>query len=41
MHILEKQFEDILCKYPELIEEGLTFLNRQVTIYNRRIDILF
>ena len=37
----EKDFEDIICKYPELIEEGLTFLGRQVTLYGRRMDVLF
>lgn len=37
----EKQFEDILCRYPELIEDGLTHCRRQVTVYNRRMDILF
>ncbi|MBN1275236.1 DUF91 domain-containing protein [Candidatus Woesearchaeota archaeon] len=37
----EKDFEDILIKYPELIEENLEFLGRQVTVYGRRIDILF
>jgi len=26
----EKDFEDIICKYPELIEEGLTFIGRQI-----------
>ena len=37
----EKIFEDIICKYPELIEDQLEYLNRQVTLYGRRIDILF
>lgn len=37
----EKDFEDILIKYPELIEKNLEFLGRQVTVFNRRIDILF
>ena len=37
----ENDFEDILIKYPELIEENLEFLGRQVTVYGRRIDILF
>ncbi len=27
--ITEKVFEDIICKYPELIEEGLTFKARE------------
>jgi hypothetical protein len=39
--IREKDFEDILCKYPELIEEGLVLKGRQVTLYGRRMDILF
>ncbi len=39
--IKEKDFEDILCKYPELIEEGLVLRGRQVTLYGRRLDILF
>jgi hypothetical protein len=37
----EKDFEDIICKYPELIEEGLILDGRQVRLYGRRIDILF
>lgn len=37
----EKIFEDIICKYPELIEDNLVLLGRQVYLYNRRIDILF
>ena len=39
--ISEKQVEDILCKYPELIEEGLSFKGRQIRLYGNRIDILF
>ena len=38
---MKKDFENILIKYPELIEDGLELLNRQVAIYGRRIDILF
>ena len=41
MKILEKTFEDILCKYPELIEDGLIFKGRQIIKFGRRIDILF
>lgn len=41
MQLLEKQIEDILCKYPELIVEDLTLVGRQVTVYKSRIDILF
>lgn len=37
----EKNFEDIICKYPELIERGLIFKGRQISIYGKRIDILF
>lgn len=36
----EKLFEDILVKYSELIEDGLTFVGRQVTYFGKRIDIL-
>jgi len=39
--INEKDFEDIICKYPELIEDGLTCKGRQITLYGRRMDILF
>lgn len=39
--ISEKEFEDIICKYPELIEEGLVLKGRQITLYGRRMDILF
>lgn len=37
----EKDFEDIISVYPELIEDGLTLVGRQVTIYGRRMDLLF
>jgi hypothetical protein len=37
----EKDFEDIISIYPELIEDGLTLIGRQVTIYGRRMDLLF
>src|SRR5512133_1940961 len=37
----ERLFEDILVKYPELIEDRLKFLGRQVTHFGKRIDILF
>lgn len=39
--ILEKTFEDILSKYPELIEDGLMLKGRQITKFGRRIDLLF
>ncbi len=41
MGLDEKIFEDILVKYPHLIEEGLVLEGRQVTVYGRRIDLLF
>lgn len=41
MSLKEKTFEDILAKYPNLIEEGLVLEGRQVTVYGRRIDLLF
>ncbi|MDD4363273.1 MAG: endonuclease NucS [Atribacterota bacterium] len=37
----EKIFEDILVKYPELIEAQLKFIGRQVQYFGKRIDILF
>lgn len=39
--MLEKDFEDIICKYPELIEEGLILIGHQLSLYGRRMDILF
>jgi len=37
----ERLFEDILVKYPELIEDSLVLIGRQVTYFGKRIDILF
>jgi len=37
----EKDFEDILSKYHELIEDDLVLKGRQVTMYGRRMDLLF
>jgi hypothetical protein len=37
----ERIFEDILVKYPELIEDKLRYIGRQVTHFGKRIDILF
>jgi len=37
----ERLFEDILIKYPELIEKKLKFVGRQVNYFGKRIDILF
>ena len=39
--ISERLFEDVLVKYPELIEDSLKFVGRQVNHYGKRIDILF
>jgi P4 family phage/plasmid primase-like protien len=39
--ITEKVFEDIICKYPELIEEGLIFNARQVRVCGKIMDVLF
>jgi len=37
----ENEFEDILAKYPDFIEDGLKLVGRQITIFGRRIDLLF
>lgn len=37
----EKDIQAILCKYPELIEDGLTLIGQEITIEGRRIDILY
>ncbi|MGA3213515.1 MAG: endonuclease NucS domain-containing protein [Terriglobales bacterium] len=37
----ERDFEDVLVRYPELIEEGLRLIGRQVVVCGRRIDLLF
>jgi RecB family endonuclease NucS len=37
----EKDLETVLAKYPELIEENLRLLGRQVTVHGRRMDLLF
>ena len=39
--IMEKDLEDMICKYPELIEEGLTFKGRQINLFGKIMDILF
>jgi len=39
--ISEKQIEDVLQTNPELIEKGLTFIDRQIPLGNRRIDLMF
>jgi hypothetical protein len=37
----ERQFEDIISRYPEMIEPGLTFKGRQVNVRGKRVDLLF
>ena len=37
----EQTFETILAKYPELVENGLVMKGRQVSMYGRRMDLLF
>ena len=37
----EKEFEDILVQYPDLIEPNLKLIGRQVRYFGKRIDILF
>jgi len=37
----ERDFEDIVCKYPDLIEDGLVFQGRQVVLRGKRADIVF
>ena len=37
----EIDFENILAKYPELVENGLRLVGRQVSVYGRRMDMLF
>ena len=37
----EQDFEDILVKYPHIIEEGLRLKGRQLVVFGRRIDLLF
>jgi len=39
--LTERLFEDILVKYPELIEDKLKYIGRQVNHFGKRIDILF
>jgi hypothetical protein len=40
-NMTEKTLEDIIAKYPELVEEGLALQERQATVCGRRIDLLF
>ncbi|MFA5291461.1 MAG: endonuclease NucS domain-containing protein [Phycisphaerae bacterium] len=37
----ESDLESVLAKYPDLIETGLILTGRQVTVYGRRMDLLF
>jgi RecB family endonuclease NucS len=37
----ESDLESIFAKYPDLIEDGLILKGRQVTVYGRRMDLLF
>ncbi len=37
----EKDLEDIICKYPELIETDLVFIGRQMRLHGKIIDVLF
>jgi len=37
----ENDIENIISKYPELIEEGLNLIGRQKTLYGRIMNILF
>lgn len=37
----ERDFEDILAKYPDLIEEGLILEGRQVGIGRKHVDLVF
>lgn len=39
--MLEVHFENILAKYPDLIEPGLRLLGRQETLRGKRADLLF
>lgn len=39
--VLEKHFENVLHRYPELIEEGLKFSGRQVNVGGKFVDLLF
>lgn len=39
--MLEKHFENVLHRYPELIEEGLKFTGRQVNVGGKYVDLLF
>ena len=38
--ISKNAFEDILCKYPELIDPGFKIKGRHVEVYGQEVDIL-
>ena len=37
----ESDLESILAKHPDLIEDGLILVGQQITVYGRRMDLLF
>ena len=37
----EKEFEEIIYKYPELIENDLTVIDRQLNVGGKFVDLLF
>jgi hypothetical protein len=39
--MLEKHFEDVLSRYPDLIESGLKFIDRQINVGGKFADLLF
>jgi len=39
--MLEKDFEKILIKYPELIEDGLKLIGQQTNVDGKRVDLMF
>jgi len=39
--LTEKQLEDIICKYPEFLEQGLVLKRRQIHLFGKIMDILF
>lgn len=39
--ISKKTYMDILCRYPELVEPGLSLRGRNTSVYDHPVDILF
>src|SRR4030042_3938824 len=37
----ESELEDIVCTYPELIEDGLSLIGRQLHVKGKYVDALF